>query len=98
MYCQNAILNLPHLISSLYLSTPSIHHNVGRKRYTVCCPLSRNFLQLMWNPVNIVDLVSQDVPVLSGGITMDSASHPINVVMETGSPQTAVIKSDVASH
>jgi len=34
----------------------------------------------------------QDVPVLSGGVTMDSLSHPINIATETGSAQTAMIK------
>ena len=41
--------------------------------------------------------VLQDVPVLSGGVPMDSVSHPTNVVMESGSVRTAVMNSTAVS-
>jgi len=34
----------------------------------------------------------QHAPALSGGVAMDSVSHPTNVVMETGSVLMAVMK------
>ena len=45
----------------------------------------------------IFDLHVQGVPVLNGRVTMDSVSHPPNVVMETGSVLMAVTNSTAVS-
>jgi len=37
-------------------------------------------------------------PTLSGGVAMDSVSHPPNVVMGTGSAQMAVMNSSAILH
>ena len=46
--------------------------------------------------INIL-CVLQHVLVLSGGVAMDSVSHPPNVVMETGSAQMGVMNSIAVS-